>query len=111
MDSIDRSELLRLTDLSAVGMSISDLTGLEWATNLRTADLQNNNISSTAPIDGLTQLTSVSLDGNPVVMVAGDGNDQDVPTLPEWGVIIMAVLLFVSAARHQRYIKKEQLRV
>lgn len=108
MDSLDRSELLRLTSLSAVGMSISDLTGLEWALNLQTADLRNNNITSTVPIDGLTQLATLLLDGNPVV-VAGNDYDNDIPTLPEWGVIIMAALLLISAARRQRANRHEAL--
>ncbi|HEY5603134.1 MAG TPA: IPTL-CTERM sorting domain-containing protein [Gammaproteobacteria bacterium] len=106
MDSLDRSELLRLTDLSAVGMSISDLTGLEWALNLQTADLRNNNITSTSPIDGLAQLAAVLLDGNPIVVASVD---EDIPTLPEWGVIIMAALLLISAARRQRANRREAL--
>ncbi len=102
MDSLDRSELLRLTSLSAVGMSISDLTGLEWAVNLQTADLRNNDITSTAPIDGLTQLATLLLDGNPVA-VADDGYDNnDIPTLPEWGVMVMAALLVWYSYRRQR---------
>jgi len=101
MDSLDRSELLRLTDLTAAGMAISDLTGLEWALNLQTADLRNNNIISTAPIYNLTQLTTALLDGNPVV-VANNDRDEDIPTLPEWGVILMAMLLLTLSARKQR---------
>ena len=81
-------------------MNISDLTGLEWALNLQTADLRNNNITSTTPIDGLTQLASVLLDGNPVTVA--NNADEDIPTLPEWGLILMAALLLISAARRQQ---------
>lgn len=100
MDSLDRSELARLTTLTAVGKGISDLTGLEWAVNLKSADLRNNNIASTTPVDGLTQLTSLLLSGNPVLVALRD-LDGDIPTLPEWGVILMAVLLLLAAAKRQ----------
>ncbi len=99
MSSLDRSELLRLIELLAAERDIADLTGLEWALNLQSADLRNNNITSTAPIDGLTQLTSLQLDGNPVADAGG--NDEDIPTLPEWGMILLAVLLLWTAWRHQ----------
>lgn len=108
MDSLDRSELLRLTNLAAVGMNINNLTGLEWALNLQSADLRNNNITSTTPIDGLTQLASLLMDGNPVA-VAFVGEDDDIPTLPEWGLIIMAALLLLSAARRQCFIHQAPL--
>ncbi len=108
MDSLDRSELARLTTLTAVGKDIGDLTGLQWASNLQSADLRNNNITSTAPIDGLTQLATLLLDGNPVV-VADNDYDNDIPTLPEWGVIIMATLLLIGAARRQRDNRHEAL--
>lgn len=100
MDSLDRSELLRLTSLTAFGMAIDDLTGLEWALNLQTADLRDNNITSTAPIDGLPQLATLLLDGNPVA--DDDYDDGDIPTLPEWGLIIMATLLVMIAAWQSR---------
>lgn len=100
MDSLDRSELSRLTALTAVGQGISNLTGLEWAINLQSADLRSNNITSTVPIDGLTQLTSLMLEGNPVLLASN--LDNDIPTLPEWGVILMAALLLLGAVKHQR---------
>jgi hypothetical protein len=90
MDSIDRSELLRLTSLTAVDQGINDLTGLEWALNLTYADLQNNNISSTAPVDSLTQLSTLLLAGNPV---ANGGSTQVVPALPDWAAILLACLI------------------
>jgi len=101
MDNLSRNDLSRLITLNASGMGISDLTGLEWAVNLTTADLQNNNITSTAPLDGIASLTMVLLDGNPVT--GGSGLDDEIPTLPEWGLILMAVLLLGSAVRHQGF--------
>ena len=102
MDSLDRSEMLRLTSLTAAGLNINNLTGLESALNLQSADLRNNNIISTTPIDRLPRLATILLDGNPSVL-ASDVN-EDVPTLPEWGLIIMAVLLLSSAVRQQYFV-------
>ncbi len=98
MDSIDRAELARLTTLNAANKGISDLTGLEWAKNLSSADLRNNHITSSAPLDHLSLLTDLKLDGNPVMVASSDG---DVPTLPEWGMLVMATLLIGLGARQQ----------
>ncbi len=102
MDTIDRAELLRLTDLVAVNRGIDDLTGLEFALNLVTADLQNNNITDDTPLNGLPNLVTVNLDGNPVANMGDDGFDDDIPTLPEWGMIIMACLLLWQVIKRQR---------
>nr|WP_319490313.1 IPTL-CTERM sorting domain-containing protein [uncultured Desulfobacter sp.] len=96
MDEIDRAELSRLTNLDASNMGISDLTGLEWAVNLLTADLRNNNITSTAPLEGLAQLTDPQLEGNPVYVVA-----SAVPAVSEWGMIIMSFLLIGLGVRQR----------
>lgn len=110
MDSLNRSELLRLTALTAVGKGISDLTGLEWAVNLQSADLRNNAITSTTPVDQLAKLTNLLLIGNPV-FAANIDPDGDIPTLPEWGVILMAVLLLLGTIRHQRADRRPPLQV
>lgn len=101
MDTIDRAQLLLLSDLVAVNQGIDDLTGLEFAANLVNADLRNNNISSTAPVDSLPALVTLQISGNPV---AGGGfdSDEDIPTLPEWGMIIMACLLMWQMIKRQR---------
>jgi squalene cyclase len=49
MDSLNRGQLAQLTSLSAVGTGIDSLTGLEWAVNLTSADLRNNNITDQSP--------------------------------------------------------------
>lgn len=102
MDALDRTELARLTKLNAGNQGINTLSGLEWAINLTTLDVRNNNITSTTPIDGLTQLSSLQLSGNPVSNSGGVYADNDIPTLPEWGLILMGGLLLLSAARRQR---------
>ena len=59
LDVITVGELQQQTSLSLAGRNISDLTGLEYATNLTYLDVSDNPISSYAPLSGLTQLTVV----------------------------------------------------
>lgn len=95
MDAIDRAELARLTSLNAAGFGIANLTGLEFAVNLTTLDLRNNNITSTAPLAGLPLLTSLQLSGNPVVS-QGSG---EVPALPPWALATFAGALMLMIRR------------
>lgn len=99
MDQIDRAELARLTTLTAADTGIADLTGLEWAVNLASADLRNNEITSTTALSHLTHLTDLQLEGNPVYIAQ---TDTDVPTLPEWGMLLMACLLIGVGVRQQQ---------
>lgn len=78
LDALDRRELSQLTRLTANNKSIRNLTGLEWAKNLRYLTLLNNNIVTTTPIDGLA-LTLLELEGNPAYV-------------PEVGVILPPIL-------------------
>ena len=55
-----------LTNIDARAASISNLTGLELAINLKALDLGNNDISDISPVAGLTKLTNLNLGGNPV---------------------------------------------
>ena len=64
MDAITQGDMLNLVSLTASGYGISDLTGLQYATNLSYIDVQNNNISSFAPLSGLTLATELT-SGNP----------------------------------------------
>ena len=102
LDTLERGELAQLTTLTATNVSIDDLTGLEWAVNLTTLDVRNNNITSTAPVDALPQLVTLLIDGNPVAGGGGFESDEDIPTLPEWGMIIMACLLMWQLYKKQR---------
>ena len=74
---ITSTEMASLTRLEAENASISDLTGLEYATNLTRIDLgeewvsgegnrNSNNISNIAPLSGLINLTSLDLDSNDI---------------------------------------------
>nr|WP_319394153.1 prenyltransferase/squalene oxidase repeat-containing protein [uncultured Desulfobacter sp.] len=92
IDGIDRAELSRLTNLDAAGMGISDLTGLEWAVNLISADLRNNDITSISPLDGLAQLTDLQLDDNPIYVAS-----NPVPAASHVTLMITALLLICLA--------------
>ena len=58
------ADMERLNVLTAKSASISNLTGLEHATNLTSLWLQDNNISDISVVSGLTNLTELSLHSN-----------------------------------------------
>ena len=61
---IVRGNMATLTRLDARNANISDLTGLEGATNLRTLNLGNNSVSNISSVSGLTNRTALELWGN-----------------------------------------------
>ena len=58
------ADMLTLTTLIANDANIHDLTGLQYAPNLKILSLDNNNLSEAAPLAALTQLETLSLDNN-----------------------------------------------
>lgn len=70
LDSINRGHLVGLTSLDISNANISDLTGLEWATNLTALNASGNRILSVTPLSALKYLTQVNLSGNPVTLAA-----------------------------------------
>jgi len=100
LDAINVGQLQQLTALNASGLGIKDLTGLQYATNLATLDVSNNQISSFAPVAALTG-TSINETGNPGTALASV-DAADSPTLPEWGVIVMGSLMLLTMMRAQR---------
>ena len=62
-DSITVVEMATLTHLEASGMSIQDLEGLQFATNLEELSLRDNPLSDLSPLSGLTTLKEVGLSG------------------------------------------------
>ena len=62
--TITKGEMETLGDLEVREAGISNLTGLEFATNLAWLNLDGNNISDLSPIAGLTKLTGLGLGGN-----------------------------------------------
>ena len=65
-DPITATEMATLTSLNAQDSSISDLTGLETATNLTTLKLGNNSVSDISALAGLTNLTELQLWDNQI---------------------------------------------
>ena len=63
---IPKAELAKLTKLTADDRNISDLTGLEHASQLTVLNLEDNNISNLTPLAQLTQLTSLNLEDNKI---------------------------------------------
>lgn len=103
MDHLNKGDLAKLTSLDIANRGITSLAGLEWATNLSTLDARDNQISSTAPIDGL-QIANLYLDGNPITggnPVAGGGGDSDAP-LPAWSLVALGVGLAGAVLRRRR---------
>ena len=64
--TITATEMATLTHLEAKNANISDLTGLEAATNLKSLRLGGNSISDIAPVTGLTNLKVLSLWANSI---------------------------------------------
>ena len=102
LDSITVGQMQSLTTLIASALGVSDLTGLQNATNLTYLDVSNNNISSFAPVASLTSTTIIET-GNPGYVVASGALDSDAPTLPEWGTILLACLLLIQMWRAQAH--------
>lgn len=61
---IIESDMLRLTSLNAEGLGITDLTGLEFATNLTSLNLGSNNITDLSPLASLENLQNLWLPNN-----------------------------------------------
>ena len=64
--TITTADMATLTRLDANEAGISDLTGLEQATNLRDLHLRSNSVSDLSPLTGLTSLTWMRLGGNSI---------------------------------------------
>ena len=59
-------DMKTLTTLSASGLGISELSGLERATNLTNLYLDGNKITDISPLTGLTKLTALRLNSNQI---------------------------------------------
>ena len=62
-ETITTRTLFNLIELSAGNSEITDLTGMEYASNLRVLGLSGNSISDISPLSGLTQLRGLYLSG------------------------------------------------
>ena len=88
-DAITIADMQTLTLFSAVNADISDLRGLEHATNLLWLDLSDNAISDISPLLALPQLGGVYLDNNPLSM---ESVDAHIPVLLGRGVDVSYTL-------------------
>ena len=70
---ITRSDMLKLTTLSALGRGIKNIVGLESAINLRELFLKGNDISDVSSLAGLRKLTKLWLNSNEISDVSALG--------------------------------------
>ncbi len=91
LDAINRGEMQRLVTLNVSSMGITDLTGLEAATNLAALNASNNAIASLQPISGLN-IASLNVSNNPATSPPGTqlADGGDVP-LPLWSLVLLGV--------------------
>ena len=69
-EDLTQAKMLDLTELKAAGRGISNLTGLEHATNVTIVRLAGNQISNISPLSGLTSVTKLRLQGNEITNIA-----------------------------------------
>ena len=67
---ITAADMARLTRIVADEAGISNLAGLEAATQLERIELRHNSISDLSPLAGLTQLNNIKLRGNRITDVS-----------------------------------------
>ena len=84
-DPISPAEMATLTSLTAQDASISNLTGLETATNLTTLKLGNNTISNISALTGLTNLTELQLWDNQISNISALSGLTNLTQLLLWG--------------------------
>ena len=71
---ITQQEMLRLTGFAAEVAGIENITGLEYATNLKFLFLRNNPIQDLTPLASLTQLDILHMPGVPINDLTPIGN-------------------------------------
>ena len=65
-DTLTQAKMIDFTELKAAGRDISDITGVEHATNLTTARFAHNQISDVSSLSGLTNLRTLRLQDNSI---------------------------------------------
>ena len=79
--TITVEEMATLTHLTAEGMGIKDLRGLEFATNLQDLRIKDNVMLNLSPIAGLTQLDRLGLSGNEITDISPLGELKNLGSL------------------------------
>ena len=90
-DPITPSEMAALTRLEARNANISDLTGLEFATNLIHLYFPENSISDISPLAGLTNLIYLSLWDNSILDISAVKNLTNLTELSLGGNSVMDI--------------------
>ncbi len=71
-DPITQSDMEQITTLlTAGGRGIEDLTGLEYAVNMVSLNLNGNNVSDISPLAGLSSLDWLNMNGNNMTSAEG----------------------------------------
>ncbi|MEX0332167.1 MAG: leucine-rich repeat domain-containing protein [Puniceicoccaceae bacterium] len=78
---INLTSLEMLTSLDASNRNIADLEGIQWAANLFTLTLDNNDLTEISPLVGLTGLDSLDLRYNFLDIADGSGDRTVIDTL------------------------------
>ena len=84
-DPITAAEMATLTSLTAQDARITNVAGLETATNLTTLKLGNNTISNISALSGLTNLTELQLWDNQISNLSNLSGLTNLTTLFLWG--------------------------
>ena len=84
-DPISAAEMATLTSLTAQDASISNLTGLETATNLTTLKIGDNTISDISALAGLANLTELQLWDNKISDISAVAGLTQLTKLYLWG--------------------------
>ncbi|MBN1507281.1 MAG: leucine-rich repeat domain-containing protein [Sedimentisphaerales bacterium] len=79
------TDMLALTSLNAYHMGVTDLKGLEYATNLTRLQLEGNGVNDLSPLAGLIHLTSLDLWGNQVSDASSLSGLTHLTLLSLWG--------------------------
>ena len=85
------AHLQSLTNLTAVDKGITDLTGLEHATNLKFLVLPRNRVQNIHPLVNLTELTFLDLEANAISDISSFAGLVHLEVLGLWGNQIVDV--------------------
>ena len=86
--SITAEDMATLTEMNAVNEGISDLTGLEFATNLESLDLRGNPISDLLPLANVIKLRELSFSSAAVSDLSPLARLQELEELRAWNAIV-----------------------
>ena len=101
--TITRAQMERLTTFSASNKGITDVTGLEHATNLDTLNLGSNSIVNVAPLAGLDKLKWLDLQRNRIADVTPLAGLRDLEALHLYQNLITDVSSLKTLTKLKRF--------